>query len=719
MGRSEVIQLILSRERVQGIKRTKRLAEVFGELVFTKEVMRRYLSESAMRAFEAWEHGEPISEALADEIANAMQQWALSHGATHYTHWFLPLTGLTAEKHDAFYDFIEGKPLSGFNGSELLQQEPDASSLPSGGLRSTFEARGYTAWDPSSPAFIYGNTLCIPSVYVSYNGDALDYKTPLLRSIEVIDKAATRLASLFYRGITHVKVTLGPEQEYFLIDEAFFAQRPDLIMAGRTVIGAPPARGQQLEDHYFGSIPERVRLFMEELEWEAYRLGIPLKTRHNEVAPSQFECAPIFEELNVSVDHNQLLMDLMDRIARKHHFRVLFHEKPFAGINGSGKHNNWSLITNTGKNLFEPGKTSRDNLCFLSFLACTLKAIYEHADLLRASIASAGNDYRLGANEAPPAIISVFLGEEINRILQEIEEKSIQSQIHPKVPMRLRLSKIPSVLRDNTDRNRTSPFAFTGNKFELRAVGASANNASAMIVLNTIVADAIETFLERVEQRRKEGKRKGEAILETIREFIIESKPIRFDGDNYSEAWKQEAKRRGLPNIESTPEALLAYTTDKAIKLFTKHDVLTERELKARRDILLERYVKTIQLEARILGEMALNQVIPAALRYQNDLAQTVQNLKNAGLEQEANVHIALIKEITQHVQAIKSLVEELIATRKRWNQEQDIVKKAMGYRKEVFPFLEVIRKHCDRLEQIVDDSYWPLPKYREMLFIR
>lgn len=694
--------------------------EEFGELVFTKQVMAQYLSESGLKAFEEWEKGAHISMELADEIANAMKQWAIAKGATHYTHWFQPLTGLTAEKHDGFFDFVDGKPISGFNGSELLQQEPDASSLPSGGLRSTFEARGYTAWDPTSPAFIYNNVLCIPSVYISYNGDALDYKAPLLKSIELINKAAVRVCSLFYRNVKEVKVTLGLEQEFFLIDERFFMERPDLVMTGRTLIGASPARGQQMEDHYFGSIPERVRLFLEDLEREAYRLGIPLKTRHNEVAPSQFEVAPLYEELNLSVDHNQLLMDLMDKIARKHHFRVLFHEKPFAGINGSGKHNNWSLMTNTGKNLFSPGTKPRDNLCFLSFLSCTLLAIYKYADLLRASIASAGNDLRLGANEAPPAIISVFLGEELTKILDEIEQNALKHQINPKTPMRLKITRLPVVFRDNTDRNRTSPFAFTGNKFEFRAVGASANTAAAMIVLNTIVAHQLNAFADEVEAKLKKNKPKDLAILETIRNYIIESKPIRYEGDGYSEEWREEAKRRGLPNITNTPEALDAYVSEKTIRLFTSYELFTERELKARHEIRLERYIKTVQIEARVLGELVHTYVIPAALQYQSQLATTALQLKQLGLSPETyQTHLHIIQEISDRVNRLRELTHQMVEKRKEINQIKDTREKAIRYYREVLSFFDPIRYECDKLEMLVSDSLWPLPKYREMLFLR
>jgi glutamine synthetase len=698
------------------------LHQVFGANVFTPDVMQRYISEDAFEALQnaIADRGVIIDRKLADEIANGMKTWALSKGASHYTHWFQPLTGLTAEKHDAFFSLNGGKAMETFSGGELAQQEPDASSFPSGGIRNTFEARGYTAWDPSSPAFIWGSTLCIPSIFISYTGEALDYKGPLLSTIALIDKAATDVCEYFERGVTKVNVTLGPEQEYFLVDRAFYEARPDLVMSGRSIFGAPPARGQQLEDHYFGSIPTRVLAFMQEFEQEALLLGIPLKTRHNEVAPSQFECAPFFEEMNIAVDHNQLLMDIMEKVALRHNLKALLHEKPFAGINGSGKHNNWSLGTNTGRNLFSPGKTPKDNLQFLTFVVCTIKAIHVHADLLRASIAAAGNDHRLGANEAPPAIISVFMGGELDAILNELETTAAQQKINPKSPLKLNISRIPQLLRDNTDRNRTSPFAFTGNKFEFRAVGSSANIAVPMVVLNIIVADQLITFKKDVDARIEKGEAKEVAILEVLRKYTKESKAIRFEGNGYSEEWKAEAKKRGLNNITNTPEALDAYISKETVKLFEKHKILTERELHARWEIKLEQYVKKIGIETQLAAELVQSQVLPAAVAYQRELISACEGIKSLGFMQDHyQAHIDMVKQISLHINAIHKTLKKMDADRVKADGVEDMRKRAVAYNKELVPALAEVRTHVDALENMVDDQKWPLPKYREMLFLK
>ncbi len=715
------IKIILKRKPLQVPKEEtlRSFVSRFGENVFTKDVMRAFLSKQVMQALEKWEQGNPISQELADEVANAMKQWALSKGATHYTHWFQPLTGLTAEKHDSFFSVKDGRLLSDFTGKELIQQEPDASSLPSGGLRSTFEARGYTAWDPTSPAFIYGDTLCIPSVYVSYNGEALDYKTPLLRSIEAVNKAATRVAKIFNEDVESVKPTLGAEQEFFLIDEAFFKVRPDLVLTGRTLIGASPARGQQLEDHYFGSIPERVKNYLADVEAEAYKLGIPLKTRHNEVAPSQYEVAPEFEELNVAIDHNQLLMDLMEKIAKKHHFVVLFHEKPFAGINGSGKHNNWSLITDTGINLFSPGNTEEENLRFLAFLSATLCAIYEYKDLLRASISSAGNELRLGGNEAPPSIISVFLGSEITKVLETIESENVQEKISDKHIMELNIPKIPNFLfKDNTDRNRTSPFAFTGNKFEFRAVGASANNASAMSVLNAIVAEKLNEFYENVQRRIEEGDTSKVAIFKTIREFVIRSKDIRFEGDNYSAEWFEEARRRGFKIVNNTPEALDAYLEEKVLKMFSSQGILTETEVKARWQIQIERYVKTLRIETDLMEKLVMTYVLPAANKYKKDLAETMRLMNEIDMP-NSKYEFDLLNEISTQIRSVIRRLEILNEEKRKLEKETDLRKIAIYYATTIKEILKEIREYADDLENKISDEYWHLPKYREMLFIK
>jgi len=704
-----------------------KISDYFASNVFSEETMRRYLSDEAFNSvMQAIRNGTKIDRSMAAEVASGMKAWAMSKGATHYTHWFQPLTGSTAEKHDSFFAPNGTKGLEKFDASALIQQEPDASSFPSGGLRNTFEARGYTAWDPSSPAFIMevenGKTLCIPTVFISYTGESLDYKAPLLKSLHALEKAAVEVCRYFDRNVEKVMPTLGWEQEYFVVDEAMFEARPDLIFTGRTLFGHAPAKGQQLEDHYFGSIPERVYAYMVDFETESLKLGIPIKTRHNEVAPAQFECAPNFEEVNVATDHNQLLMDIMDRVARRHKLRVLLHEKPFAGINGSGKHNNWSMGTDTGKNLLSPGKTPRTNLQFLTFFVNTIKAVNDHADLLRASIASASNDFRLGANEAPPAIISVFIGSYMTEVLNEVETKvsgkigeadkhSIKLDIH---------ERIPELMQDNTDRNRTSPFAFTGNKFEVRAVGSSQNCASTMTVLNTIVANQLRTFKKEVDEQMKKGDEKETAILKILKKDIKESRRICFEGNNYSEEWAREAEKRGLKNIKTTPTALDAYITREAESLFVKMGIFTKEELHARHEIELEKYVKKVQIEGRLIGEMALTMILPVAVKYQNELMKNLAGLKDAGLDKKhTEAQKDLVKEIAEHINTLKKLVDEMTEERRKANELEEMRKKAIAYCEKVKPYFDEIRAAADQLELIVSDELWPLPKYREILFLR
>src|SRR6201996_8282628 len=628
-----------------------KISDFFGANVFDKKKMKEYLSKEGFQAvISAIEKSEPIGREIAEQVASAMKAWAMSKGVTHYTHWFQPLTGSTAEKHDAFFEPTADGVIERFSGGALAQQEPDASSFPSGGIRNTFEARGYTAWDPSSPAFIMGRTLCIPTVFVSYTGEALDYKVPLLKALSALDKAAVDVCHYFDKSIEKVNASLGIEQEYFLVDLALYNARPDLYLTGRTLFGHMSAKNQQLEDHYFGSIPERVYAFMQDMETEALQLGIPLKTRHNEVAPSQFECAPIYEEINLAIDHNQLLMDLMDRIAKRHNFKVLLHEKPYAGINGSGKHNNWSMITNTGKNLLSPGKTPKNNLMFLAFFVNTIKAVHEHADLLRASITSVNNDHRLGANEAPPAIISIFLGSQLSEVLDEIETSRISKKIKDDALLWQGIPKIPQILKDNTDRNRTSPFAFTGNKFEFRAVGSSANSASPMTILNLIVADQLRKFKYDVDKLIKKGEKKDVALLMVIKKYIKESKRIRFEGNGYSGDWEKEAEERGLSNIKTTPKALDALLSDKTDLLFAETDVFTRREVHARHEILLESFYKKLQIEARVMGEMVNNVIIPAAIEYQTKLINNVRGLKELGLNDSTyQAQLDIINKIAEH----------------------------------------------------------------------
>ena len=726
--RFTALEELLNREtkKVEGTRIPT--SDYFGELVFDRPKMKKYLSKEAFEhVIEAVEKGTRIDRRMADQIALGMKAWAMENGATHYTHWFHPLTDGTAEKHDAFLTFGEfGSMVESFSGSLLVQQEPDASSFPSGGIRNTFEARGYTAWDVSSPAFIVGSTLCIPTIFVSYTGHALDYKFPLLKALQAVDKAAVEVCQYFDKNVTRVISNLGWEQEYFLVDEALFQSRPDLVLTGRTLMGHSSAKDQQLDDHYFSSIPERVIAFMEDFEIEAYRLGIPVKTRHNEVAPNQFEVAPIFEETNLANDHNQLVMDVMKRVARKHKFHVLFHEKPFKGINGSGKHNNWSLSTNTGVNLLSPGRNPKSNLQFLTFLVNVLKAVYDNQDILLGSIMSAGNSHRLGANEAPPSIISVFLGSQISAMLDELETRVPDKKMTPdeKTALKLDIGKIPEILLDNTDRNRTSPFAFTGNRFEFRAVGSSANCASAMIALNTAVANQLKVFKTEVDALIDKGLKKDEAIFQVIKEYITYSKNIHFDGDGYSEEWVKEAAKRGLVNVSNVPEALKAYLSDKAKKLFSENGVFTEVELEARTEVELEKYTKKIQIEARVLGDLALNHIVPTAVRYMNTLIENVQGLKDifgkeSDYQELVSDRLDLIKQISNHIQYIKNKTNDMVEARKVANKIDDMEKKAEMYDQKVRPYLDDIRYHIDKLELSVDNGIWPLPKYRELLFAR
>ncbi|WP_432713779.1 glutamine synthetase III [Pedobacter sp.] len=703
-----------------------KISEFFGCNVFDKKKMKDFLSKEVFEKLSSSiNQGELINQDDANHIAQAMKTWAMSKGVTHYTHWFQPLTGTTAEKHDSFFEPSGDGAIEKFAGSALVQQEPDASSFPNGGIRNTFEARGYTAWDPSSPAFIMeskaGKTLCIPTVFVSYTGEALDYKAPLLKALNALDKAAIDVCQYFDKSITKVSASLGIEQEYFLVDLALFNARPDLVLTGRALFGHMSAKGQQLEDHYFGSIPERVFTYMVDFENEALKLGIPLKTRHNEVAPLQFECAPIYEEINLAIDHNQLLMDLMEKVARRHNFKVLLHEKPYAGINGSGKHNNWSLITDTGKNLLSPGKTPKNNLMFLAFFVNTIKAVHEHADLLRASIASVSNDHRLGANEAPPAIISIFLGSQLNDVLDEIESsRSMIKKVKSEDSLWLGIPKIPQINFDTTDRNRTSPFAFTGNKFELRAVGSSGNSAAPMTVLNAIVADQLTKFKIEVDKLIKKGEKKDVALLTIIKRYIKESKDIRFEGNGYSQEWEDEATKRGLSNIKTTPKALDAYVSEKSIELFGKTNIFSERELHARHEILLESYYKKLQIEARVIGEMANSMVIPATISYQNSLLENAKGLKELGLPKEAlETPLAIIGKVSDHLRILKTSIDAMLEERKVTNAIEDSRDKAIAYDENVKSYFDAIRYHTDKLEQIVDDNVWPLPKFRELLFLK
>jgi len=723
--RFDALREASTRRPVEVIENEKR-SERFRRNVFDQKAMRQYLSKDAFESVQNAIHfGTKIDRKIADQIAAGMKVWALTKKATHYTHWFQPLTGATAEKHDAFFDVInEGSAIEQFEGGQLAQQEPDASSFPHGGLRNTFEARGYTAWDPSSPAFIYGTTLCIPTIFVSYTGEALDNKAPLLRALQAVDQAATAVAKYFDKNVSKVNATLGWEQEYFLIDSALAASRPDITLTGRTLLGHSPAKGQQLDDHYFGSIPTRVMNFMRDLENECMLLGVPVKTRHNEVAPNQFELAPIYEEANLAVDHNSLLMDLMEKVSQRHHFKVLFHEKPFAGINGSGKHNNWSLATDTGVNLLSPGKTPMKNLQFLTFFVNTIKAVHDHEALIRAAIASASNDHRLGANEAPPAIISVFIGSQLSQVLDELEHVT-KGKLSPQEKTDLKLNiigKIPEILLDNTDRNRTSPFAFTGNKFELRAVGSWSNCAGPMTILNTIIAKQLKEFKKEIDVLIDDKNlKKDEAIFNVLREYIKASKDIRFEGDGYGAAWEKEAKKRGLSNNKTTPEALKAKLTKETIALFEEMNVMNEVELKARHEIELEEYTMRVQIEGRVLGDIARNHVIPTAVSYQNTLIENVKGLKEifgTTFKKQAKEQLELIEQISTHIAEINSKIEQMTEARKKANK-LSAQKAAEAYCEQVKPYFEEIRYHCDKLEMMVDDNLWPLTKYRELLFTR
>ena len=704
---------------------TTKKSEIFAKYVFTNEKMERHLGRNAYKEVEkATRNGENISRELADQIAVAMRTWAMEHGATHYTHWFQPLTGLTAEKHDSFLDIFNGSGIEKFSGSALIQQEPDASSFPNGGIRNTFEARGYTAWDPTSPAFLMpsggGLTLCIPTIFVSYTGEALDYKAPLLKAIHQLDLAATSVCKLFDENVTHVSATLGVEQEYFLIDSSLASARPDLMIAGRTVLGHSPAKGQQLSDHYFGSIPERVQAFMIDFENECLMLGIPLKTRHNEVAPSQYECAPNFEDLNLAVDHNQLLMDVIEKVAKRHRFKALLHEKPFANVNGSGKHCNFSMSTNTGVNLLSPGKTPTRDLSFLTFFVNVIKAVYKNDDLMRASIASAANDHRLGANEAPPAIISVFIGGQLTKVMESLKNNELEEHIDDtEGKIEVNAPQVPDLTKDNTDRNRTSPFAFTGNKFEFRAVGSTNNTSAPMTVLTSAVADQLNQFRKDVDASMAKGMSQNHAILSTLQDYMKESERIMFEGNNYSAEWAEEAATRKLSNIKTTPKALDAYLSDQTVALFERLGVMTQRELAARHEIMLENYTMKVQIESRLLGEMAMTNVVPAAVRYLNELIDTLAKLKSLNMDVDKQALEESVKEVSEHVNGIKSKVRQMIEERKKANALDSARAGAIAYCDEVKPLFESIRYHADKLELLVDDNFWQLPKYRELLFLR
>ncbi len=725
--RFKALEEVLNRQPVEVVREENLVSDYFGVMVFDQAKMKKYLSREAYKAVtDAIENGTTVDRKMADQVAQGMKAWAIENGATHYTHWFHPLTDGTAEKHDAFIVHgADGGVIESFSGTLLSQQEPDASSFPSGGIRQTFEARGYTAWDPTSPAFISETTLTIPTIFISYTGEALDYKTPLLRALQAVNKAATDVCQYFDKNVTSVQANLGWEQEYFLIDEALVMARPDLVLTGRTLMGHSSSKDQQLADHYFSSIPTRANRFMQDVENEAYKLGIPVKTRHNEVAPNQFEFAPIYEEANLANDHNQLIMDIMQKIARKHKFRVLFHEKPFAGINGSGKHNNWSLSTNTGVNVYSPGKNPKSNLQFLTFVINTMQAVQDGQDLLRASILTASNAHRLGANEAPPSILSVFLGTEVSNMLDLMEEAVVDRKMTPdeKTALKLNIGRIPEIILDSTDRNRTSPFAFTGNRFEFRAIGSSANNASSLIVLNTLVASQLQKFKVAVDALVDKGVKKDEAIFQVLKDLIISSKPIRFNGDGYSEEWVKEAKKRGLTNITSVPESLSAYLRPESIGLFEKMNVLNASEIKGRVEVEYEKFVMKVQIESRVLADIAINHIVPTAVQYQTILLENVKSQKEVfspeEFEELAAGRLELIREIGAHISAIKNLRKEMTDARAKANKVENVVERAKAYDNDVKPFLDELRDHIDRLELIVDNEKWPLPKYRELLFTR
>jgi len=725
--RFKALEELFNRMPVEIKLPSKNVSDFFGENVFDLPKMEHFLSKEAYKVVKhAIIEGKSLTRPEADQVATGLKAWALGKGATHYTHWFHPLTDGTAEKHDGFIEIGDnGHPVEKFSGEVLVQSEPDASSFPSGGLRNTFEARGYTAWDVSSPVFIVGTTLCIPTIFVSWTGEALDYKAPLLKALSELDRAAVDVSQFFDKDVTKVIATLGCEQEYFLIDEALYYARPDIVLADRTLMGHQSSKDQQLSDHYFGSIPERVMAFMEDFECEAYRLGIPVKTRHNEVAPNQFECAPIFEEVNLAVDHNQLLMDVMRRVARKHKFRVLFHEKPFAGINGSGKHNNWSMATNTGVNLLSPGKNPKTNLQFLTFLVNVIKAVNDSNDVLRASVMNESNSYRLGGHEAPPAIISVFLGAYLINMLENIARKVTDKKMTPaqKTELKLGIGKIPEILLDNTDRNRTSPFAFTGNRFEFRAVGSSANCSASMIVLNAAVAYQLTQFKKEVDLIIKNGRTKDEALFQVLKKYILESERVLFEGDNYSKEWHSEAKKRGLCNLASVPESISLYLTKESRVMLVGSKVFTDKELESRVEVEYEKFTKKVQIEARVLGDLAMNHIVPIGIQYMTSLIENVKGLKlifnDTEYERLAGARKELIVSISDHISSIKRLVNDMIEERRKANVIEDSYKKAIAYEKKVKPYLDEIRSHIDKLELIVDNEIWPLPKYRELLFTR
>ena len=725
--RFKVVEEAFNRKAISVEIPDERPDRYYGKYVFNRQKMFEYLPKKTYDALvNAIDNKEPLSREIADSVAQGMKRWAIDNGARHYSHWFHPLTDGTAEKHDAFIDH-DGKEgvVEDFTGKLLMQQEPDASSFPNGGIRNTFEARGYSAWDISSPAFILDKTLCIPTIFISYTGESLDYKTPLLKAINAVDKAATAVAKFFDPEVKHVNSFLGWEQEYFLVDEALYSARPDLVMTGRTLMGHESAKNQQLEDHYFGAIPSRVEAFMLDLEIECHRLGIPAKTRHNEVAPNQFELAPIYEETNLANDHNLLLMSLMSEVARRHKFRVLLHEKPFAGINGSGKHNNWSLGTDTGVLLFSPGKSPKENLQFATFVVNVMAAVYHHNALLKASISSATNAHRLGANEAPPAIISIFTGTQLSEILDKIERSTTTDmlEIASKSGLSLGMSQIPEIMIDNTDRNRTSPFAFTGNRFEFRAVGSSANCASAMIALNAAVADQLKQFKAKIDARLNNGDDLTHALLEEIRALIIESKPIHFDGNGYSDEWKEEAARRGLDCETSVPKIFDAYLSEQSVEMFARAGVFTKIELEARNEVKWEMYTKKVQIEARVLGDLAINHVVPVATRYQSILVDNLVKIKTLFSEEKfkeiSKQDLSTIEKMAYHMSIIKNEVDEMVNARKEANRISAEREKAIAYHDNIVPRMETIRYHIDKLELMVDNEMWPLPKYRELLFIR
>jgi glutamine synthetase len=725
--RFSALREVFNREPVEFCAPAKTVSEYFGINVFDLPKMEHYLSKEAYKVVKrAINEGKSLTRQEADQVATGLKSWAIERGATHYTHWFHPLTDGTAEKHDGFIEIGDhGHVVEKFSGEVLVQSEPDASSFPSGGIRNTFEARGYTAWDVSSPVFIVGSTLCIPTIFVSYTGEALDYKAPLLKALSELDRAAVDVCQYFDKDVSKVIATLGCEQEYFLIDDALYYARPDIVLAERTLMGHQSSKDQQLSDHYFGSIPERVMAFMEDFECEAYKLGIPVKTRHNEVAPNQFECAPIFEEVNLAVDHNQILMDIMRRVGRKHKFRVLFHEKPFAGINGSGKHNNWSMATNTGVNLLSPGKNPKTNLQFLTFLVNVIKAVNDSNDVLRASVMNETNSYRLGGHEAPPAIISIFLGTYLINMLESIARKVTDKKMTPaqKTELKLGIGKIPEILLDNTDRNRTSPFAFTGNRFEFRAVGSSANCSASMIVLNAAVAYQLTQFKKDVDLIIKKGRNKDEAIFQVLKKYILESERVLFEGDNYSKEWHAEAQKRGLCNIASVPESISLYLTKQSRDVLIGSGIFTEKELESRVEVEYEKFTKKVQIEARVLGDLAINHIVPTAIKYMTTLLSNVQGLKEVfddnDFERLAGARKEVIVRISDHISSIKKLVNEMIEERRKANVIEDPYKKALAYESQVKPYLETIRSHIDKLELTVDNEIWPLPKYRELLFTR